>query len=92
MVACWVTWPLASLPSHQGLYQNQDQGALGAPVSSSIQAGPREASLGGDTGLVFPALGEGRCKEGSSGCSQAGAAGLRGMPHGGGGVRWLGLE
>lgn len=44
-----------------------------SPLRSS-RLGP-EARFGVDSGLAFPALGEGKCKEGSSGQSQAGVGG-----------------
>lgn len=67
----------------EGAHWNQKHGTLkpssgSRPLSSSILAGPPEARFGVDTGLTSPAVGEGRCTEGSSGCSQAGDAGLRG--------------
>lgn len=74
-----VEWSLAVLLGHWvlslltkgfiGTKTREHWGRLWAPPSSSILAGPPAARCGADTGLAFPALGEGRCKEGSSGCS-----------------------
>lgn len=66
------------------------------PLSSSILAGPLEASFGVDTGLACPALGEGSAPGvgvgvgvGSCRLQPGWVCWLGGMPHGGAGLRGL---